>query len=139
MLSKSILSTLFILFFRFFLFNQITIHVDQRVETTVTTLTFEQKKVNQVKISKTGYRIQICFDTQKEVVNKARIKFQNQFPTIGTYVKFEAPHYNLVVGDFQTLAEAKAIQKMIFGQFTISNIQTSYVNPPQKINSIEED
>ncbi len=135
MLSKSILSTLFILFFRFFLFNQITIHVDQRVETTVA---FEQKKANQVKISKTGYRIQICFDTQIQVVKKARTKFSNQFPTIGTYMSFEPPHYNLVVGDFQTLAEAKAIQRMIFGQFTISTIQTSYVNPPQQINSIEE-
>ena len=135
MLIKPLLSTLFVLFFSSFLFNQITIHVDQRVETT---LISEVNKPKQVLISKTGYRIQICFDTQIQVVKKARTKFSNQFPTIATYMTFEPPHYNLVVGDFQTLAEAKAIQRMIFGQFTISTIQTSYVNPPQKINSQEE-
>jgi hypothetical protein len=83
-------------------------------------------------ISKTGYRIQICFDTDKVVVNKARIKFSNLYPKIATYLTFEAPHYNLRVGDFQTLAEAQAIKNSIFSKFTITNIQTDYVRPPQK-------
>ena len=88
-------------------------------------------------ISKTGYRIQICFDRDKSIVEKARDKFSNMYPKMGTYIKSEPPHFSLTVGDFQRKEEAQAVKDKIFGKFAITNIQLGIVNPPQKAAKIK--
>ena len=88
-------------------------------------------------ISKTGYRIQICFDRDKSIVEKARAKFSNMYPKMGTYINYEPPHYSLRVGDFQRREEAQAVKDKIFGKFAITNIQLGPVNPPQKAAKIK--
>lgn len=125
MFKKLVFIGLFLTFANSVLYCQITIIIDDRVEAQTI------KLINR-KISPTGYRIQICFDTDRIVVERARVKFSNLYPKIATYLTFEAPHYNLNVGDFQTRAEAETIKNSIFGKFTITNIQTAYVRPPQK-------
>ena len=61
-----------------------------------------------------GYRLQICFDSDKNVIDEARDRFLKLYPTIDTYVEFEAPHFNLKVGDFRTRLEAEKIKRQIF-------------------------
>lgn len=78
-----------------------------------------------------GYRIQICFDSEKKTVDSARTKFSSQFPKIDTYIKFEAPNFNLKVGDFRTLIEAEKIKEKIMGEFTITIIHREYINLPR--------
>ena len=88
-------------------------------------------------ISKTGYRIQICFDRDKSIVEKARVKFSNMYPKMATYLNYEPPHFSLIVGDFQRREEAQAVKDKIFGKFAITNIQLGPVNPPQKAPKIK--
>ena len=128
-----------------FLYSQIEIFIDDRVEFKMTEVNEkgDGKKTNGtviegVKIiSKTGYRIQICFDRDKSIVEKARTKFSNMYPKMGAYIKSEPPHFSLTVGDFQRKEEAQAVKDKIFGKFAITNIQLGPVNPPQKAAKIK--
>ena len=130
-----------------FLFSQIQIFIDDRVEYKLVEVIEEKGKVKEKGsnipekpeeiISKTGYRIQICFDRNKSIVEKARTKFSNMYPKMATYLKPEPPHFSLTVGDFQRRDEAQAVKDKIFGKFAITNIQLGPVNPPQKAPKIK--
>lgn len=78
-----------------------------------------------------GYRLQICFDSDKNVVDEARNRFITLYPKIDTYVTFEAPNFNLMVGDFRTLIEAEKIQEEIAGKFTVVIIHKTLINLPR--------
>ena len=130
-----------------FLFSQIQIFIDDRVENKLIEVIEEKGKVKEKGsnipekpeeiISKTGYRIQICFDRNKSIVEKARTKFSNMYPKMATYLNYEPPHFSLIVGDFQRREEAQAVKDKIFGKFAITNIQLGPVNPPQKAPKIK--
>jgi hypothetical protein len=120
------LKTFFLLFlllnFNAKIFGQINVYKDNRIDALV-----EKKRTSIMG----GYRIQICFDSDKVVVNNARTKFSNLFPKIDTYMNFEAPNFNLLVGDFRTLIEAEKIQEKILGEFTISIIKKEIIHLPR--------
>lgn len=120
------LKTIFLLFlllnFNAKIFGQINVYKDNRIDALV-----EKKRTSIMG----GYRIQICFDSDKVVVNNARTKFSNLFPKIDTYMNFEAPNFNLLVGDFRTLIEAEKIQEKILGEFTITIIRKEYIHLPR--------
>ena len=115
----------FLLFFIFFtttLNAQIKIIKDNRIDTVI---------VNKGKTKLVGYRIQICFDSDKNIVNTARTKFSNLYPKIDTYMNFEAPNFNLLVGDFRTRIEAEKLLEKILGEFTITIIRKEYIRLPR--------
>jgi len=120
------LKTIFLLFlllnFNAKIFGQINVYKDNRIDALV-----EKKRTSIMG----GYRIQICFDSDKVVVNNARTKFSNLFPKIDSYMNFEAPNFNLLVGDFRTLIEAEKIQEKILGEFTISIIKKEIIHLPR--------
>ena len=120
------LKTIFLFFlllnFNAKIFGQINVYKDNRIDA------FVEKKRTSIM---GGYRIQICFDSDKVVVNNARTKFSNLFPKIDTYMNFEAPNFNLLVGDFRTLIEAEKIQEKILGEFTISIIKKEIIHLPR--------
>jgi len=120
------LKTIFLFFlllnFNAKIFGQINVYKDNRIDS------FVEKKRTSIM---GGYRIQICFDSDKVVVNNARTKFSNLFPKIDTYMNFEAPNFNLLVGDFRTLIEAEKIQEKILGEFTISIIKKEIIHLPR--------
>ena len=120
------LKTIFLLFlllnFNAKIFGQINVYKDNRIDALV-----EKKRTSIMG----GYRIQICFDSDKVVVNNARTKFSNLFPKIDTYMNFEAPNFNLLVGDFRTLIEAEKIKEKILGEFTITIIRKEYIHLPR--------
>jgi len=78
-----------------------------------------------------GYRIQICFDSDKSIIDEARNRFISMYPKIDTYVTFEAPNFNLMVGDFRTLIDAEKIQEEIAGKFTVVIIHKTQINLPR--------
>ena len=120
------LKTIFLFFlllnFNAKIFGQINVYKDNRIDA------FVEKKRTSIM---GGFRIQICFDSDKVVVNNARTKFSNLFPKIDTYMNFEAPNFNLLVGDFRTLIEAEKIQEKILGEFTISIIKKEIIHLPR--------
>ena len=119
---KTFFLLLLILNFNAKIFSQINVYKDDRIDALV-----EKKRTSIMG----GYRIQICFDSDKVVVNKVRTKFSNLFPKIDTYINFEAPNFNLLVGDFRTLIEAEKIKEKILGEFTISIIKKEIIHLPR--------
>ena len=120
------LKTIFLLFlllnFKAKIFGQINVYKDNRIDALV-----EKKRTSIMG----GYRIQICFDSDKVVVNNARTKFSNLYPKIDTYMNFEAPNFNLLVGDFRTRIEAEKLLEKILGEFTITIIRKEYIHLPR--------
>ncbi|MFM6913783.1 MAG: hypothetical protein ACKOXP_09305 [Flavobacteriales bacterium] len=101
---------------------QVVIDADPRVEDQIAKKSSKQMP---------GYRLQICFDSDKSVIDEARNRFISMYPKIDTYVTFEAPNFNLMVGDFRTLIEAEKIQEEITGKFTVVIIHKSLINLPR--------
>ena len=62
--------------------GQINIQADERIEEQIT-----KKAAKQM----SGYRLQICFDSDKSIIDEARNRFISMYPKIDTYVTFEAP------------------------------------------------
>jgi accessory colonization factor AcfC len=78
-----------------------------------------------------GYRIQICFDPNKSVVDDAKNKFLAVYPKTETYMTFDNPNFNLFVGDFRTQIAAERIKSKIQGDFTISVIHRTIIKLPR--------
>jgi len=78
-----------------------------------------------------GYRIQLFFDTDKKMVDDARIKFISSFPKVETYVNYNAPNYLLKVGNFRTHLEAEKIKTSIDRDFPTNFIIKELINLPR--------
>ena len=101
--------------------------VDVIADLRIKNLVALEKKIDEI----SGYRLQICFDSDKTVIDKARDRFLKLYPLTSTYVEFEAPHFNLKVGDFRTRLEAEKIQRKIFGEFVICIIHQDFIQLPR--------
>ena len=118
---------LFVLFVGASLFTQhisaqVSIEADERIE---------QQIAKKASKQMSGYRLQICFDSDKSIIDEARNRFISIYPKIDTYVTFEAPNFNLMVGDFRTILEAEKVQEEISGQFTIVIIHKTLIHLPR--------
>jgi hypothetical protein len=78
-----------------------------------------------------GYRVQLFFDSDKQLVDEARSKFIAQFPKVDTYILFTAPNFVLKVGDFRTLLEAERIRETLFKDFPTSFVIKELINLPR--------
>ena len=102
-------------------------NVDVIADLRVKNLVALEKKIDEI----LGYRLQICFDSDKTVIDEARNRFLKLYPLTSTYVEFEAPHFNLKVGDFRTRLEAEKIKRKIFGEFVICIIHQDFIQLPR--------
>ncbi|MEN9400818.1 MAG: hypothetical protein RL632_1921 [Bacteroidota bacterium] len=78
-----------------------------------------------------GYRVQLFFDSDKQLVDEARSKFIAQFPKVDTYILFTAPNFVLKVGDFRTLLEAERIRESLLREFPTSFVIKEFINLPR--------
>ena len=79
----------------------------------------------------TGYRVQLFFDSDKQLVDEARSKFISQFPKVDTYIVFTAPNFVLKVGDFRTLLEAERVRETLLREFPTSFVIKELINLPR--------
>jgi hypothetical protein len=124
MKTKNFLFVLFLVtpLFTNLLCAQVSIEADERIEQHIAKKASKQMA---------GYRLQICFDSDKSIIDEARNRFISIYPKIDTYVTFEAPNFNLMVGDFRTLIEAERIQSEIHGKFTVVIVHKTQINLPR--------
>ncbi|MFM8596703.1 MAG: hypothetical protein ACKOBN_06390 [Flavobacteriales bacterium] len=101
---------------------QVQLIVDPRVDEKVAAKSSKQMP---------GYRVQLCFDSDKTVIDQTRATFVQEFPKIDTYVRFEAPNFNLMVGDFRTQAEAEALVNRIRGKYPLTIVHKEQINLPR--------
>jgi hypothetical protein len=119
---KCLLFIAFILFFYKDLQAQIQLIADPRIEQRVAAKNNKQMP---------GYRVQLCFDSDKSIIDQARAQFVTEFPKIDTYVRFEAPNFNLMVGDFRTQKEAEELVSLIRGRFPLTIVHKEQINLPR--------
>lgn len=103
--------------------GRVDVYADSRIQNLVAL----EKSIDEM----SGYRLQICFDSNKKVIDEARNRFLKLYPLVATYVEFEAPHFNLKVGDFRTRLEAEKIKRKIFGEFVICIIHQDLIQLPR--------
>lgn len=78
-----------------------------------------------------GYRVQLCFDSDKALIDQTRAQFVAAYPKIDTYVRFEAPNFNLMVGDFRTQKEAEELVERIRGRYPLTIVHKEQINLPR--------
>jgi hypothetical protein len=103
-------------------FGQINVVKDNRID---------EKIQNKAQKQILGYRVQICFDSDKALVDQMRAKFISQYPKIDTYITFDAPNFNLKVGDFRTQIEAEKLKEKIVADYSITIIHKELINLPR--------
>jgi hypothetical protein len=78
-----------------------------------------------------GFRVQLFFESDKQLVDEARSRFVSQFPTVDTYVVFTAPNFVLKVGDFRTLLDAERMRETLLKEFPASFVVKELINLPR--------
>lgn len=119
---KGILLASFISLLNSGLHAQIQLLADPRIEQRVATKNNKQMP---------GFRVQLCFDSDKTIIDLTRGQFVTEFPKIDTYVRFEAPNFNLMVGDFRTQKEAEELIALIRGRYPLAIIHKEQINLPR--------
>ena len=102
--------------------GQINVVKDSRID---------EKIQNKAQKQLLGYRVQICFDSDKTLVDQMRAKFISQYPKIDTYITFDAPNFNLKVGDFRTQIEAEKLKEKIVADYSITITHKELINLPR--------
>ena len=103
-------------------FSQIRLNQDGRIDKVL-----EQKQIKQT----IGFRVQISFDADKSAVETVRNKFIGSYPKIDTYMAFDAPYFNLKIGDFRTEIEAKSFAEKIQGEYSLNIVHRELINLPR--------
>jgi hypothetical protein len=119
---KGIRSIVFISLFYSNLQAQIQLIADPRIE---------QKVAARNNKTMPGYRVQLCFDSDKNIIDQSRAQFVSEYPKIDTYVRFEAPNFNLMVGDFRTQKEAEELVERIRGRYPLTIVHKDQINLPR--------
>jgi len=95
--------------------GQISIHQDFRVRE----LLKRDKEINSSNPGFTGYRIQIfsgrSFEKEKAFALKA--EFEELFPDVRAFVKYQAPDFRVMVGNFRTKLESIYLYQFIKGKY----------------------
>lgn len=121
-LMKGMIAIGFISLFYSQLAGQIQVIADPRIEQRVAAKNSKQMP---------GYRVQLCFDSDKDLIDRTRAQFVAEFPKIDTYVRFEAPNFNLMVGDFRTQKEAEELVEHIRGKYPLTIVHKEQINLPR--------
>jgi hypothetical protein len=77
-----------------------------------------------------GYRVQLFFDQSKTKVNEARAKVLEIDPNYDTYIEYDAPNYNLLLGNFRTSLEAEKLRSELREHFPAAIIVDSRIYFP---------
>ncbi len=103
-------------------FSQIRTYSDSRIDDVI-----EQKQNKQI----IGFRVQISFDADKSAVEAIRNQFIGSNPKIDTYMSFDAPYFNLKVGDFRTEIEAQKFAEKLQGEYSLNIVHREIINLPR--------
>ena len=77
-----------------------------------------------------GYRVQLFFDQNKTKVNEARAKVLEIDANYDTYIEYDAPNYNLLLGNFRTSLEAEKLRAELREHFPAAIIVDSRIYFP---------
>lgn len=93
-------------------------------------LTQRHKKVNAVKLSMPGYRIQLYFGSERMKAQEIKSSFLQNHPKVPAYMVYHQPNFKVRVGDFRTKLEAAGFLKLLNDEFKTSFIVPDDVRLP---------
>lgn len=91
----------------------------------------KHKKINVLKRTMPGYRIQIYFGDQRQQAFILKSAFQTVYPETPAYVVYQQPHFKVRVGDFKTRLEAMGFLIKMEGAFEQAFIVQDEVKLPE--------
>ena len=104
-------------------FGQLKIHINPAINPPISGSTPKTEVIGPKRIeTKKGYRIQIAFGTNRQVMENYKLDFIRNYPRVTPYLTFQSPNFNLRVGDFATKAEAEKFRSQIVGRYPLSNL-----------------
>ncbi|MEY3049854.1 MAG: hypothetical protein RL365_1892 [Bacteroidota bacterium] len=115
---------IFSLVFSINVIGQLTPHIDPIIERSVDSNRHYRNELS-------GYRIQLAFDSDKKLIDSLRLKFITSYPKTETYISFEAPYFNFMVGDFRSKIEAGLFRQQILGIYPLTVIQRTRIKLPR--------
>lgn len=127
MLNRSFLKCYIVISLLMFNFNvsgQLRPHIDPIIERSVDSNRHYRNEL-------TGYRIQLAFDSDKKLIDSLRLKFITTYPKIETYISFEAPYFNFMVGDYRSEIEAGLFKQQLLGAYPLTVIQRTRIKLPR--------
>jgi hypothetical protein len=77
-----------------------------------------------------GYRVQVYFSNDKDLVNQQRADFMSQNPKIPVYVDYLAPNFRLRAGNFRTRLPAEKLQFEINTTFPDAIVIEDWIELP---------
>lgn len=81
-----------------------------------------------------GYRVQLFFDQNKNKVNEARAKVLEIDGNYDTYIEYDAPNYNLLLGNYRTNLEAEKLRSELKEHFPAAIIVKSRIYFPDLLD-----
>jgi hypothetical protein len=109
--------------------GEVTIIIDARIDALVRKQGAPIPPANAPQM--VGYRVQLFFDSDKQLVDEARSKFIAQFPKVDTYIVFTGPNFVLKAGDFRSLLEAERVRETLLREFPTSFVIKELINLPR--------
>ena len=91
----------------------------------------KHKKINVLKRTMPGYRIQIYFGDQRQLAMDLKSAFMTAHPGVTAYVVYQQPHFKVRVGDFKTRLEATGFLSKMQSQFEQAFIVPDEVKLPE--------
>jgi hypothetical protein len=77
-----------------------------------------------------GFRLQLMFGNDKDIVSGARADFMAKYPKIPVYPDYLAPNFRLRVGDFKTRLQAEELQNMVREMFPDAIVVEEWIELP---------
>ncbi len=80
-----------------------------------------------------GYRIQVFTASgpnSKTKARKAQLKFDNEYPFLASYLKYQTPNFEIRVGDFRTRMEAERFLQMVKSSYPYAFIKKDFIELP---------
>ena len=68
-------------------------------------------------VERNGFRIQVCMEKVRTDAASKQSAIQSAFPELFTDLRFEAPNWRLLVGNFMTREEAVSVQQHLQKEF----------------------
>jgi len=103
----------------------VTINKDARIDH------LTDLKRGNIKISKTGYRVQIRLSQQKDEINLLRARFIKTYDNYSAHVDYNQPNFVLKVGDFYTRQQALEFKYEIAEQFPAAIVVKDNIELPK--------
>lgn len=91
----------------------------------------KHKKINVLKRTMPGYRIQIYFGDQRQQAFILKSAFLTVYPETRAYVVYQQPHFKVRIGDFKTRLEATGFLIKMEGAFEQAFIVQDEVKLPE--------